>query len=70
MARSTFYYLKKYAIPRYDKIKKEIFIFNENKGRYGYRITLETKNRLWLLIINSFKTYEYIGEYPKAKKKI
>ena len=30
---------------KYHKIKKEIFnIFNENKGRYGYRrITLELK---------------------------
>ena len=50
MARSTFYYyLKKYKSnhDKYDKIKKEIFnIFNENKGRYGYRrITLELKNR-------------------------
>ena len=50
MARSTFYYyLKKYKSnhDKYHKIKKEIFnIFNENKGRYGYRrITLELKNR-------------------------
>ncbi len=50
MARSTFYYyLKKYKSnhDKYGKIKKEIFnIFNENKGRYGYRrITLELKNR-------------------------
>ena len=50
MARSTFYYyLKKYKSnhDKYDKIKKEIFnVFNENKGRYGYRrITLELKNR-------------------------
>lgn len=48
MARSTFYYyLKKYKSnhDKYHKIKKEIFnIFNENKGRYGYRrITLELK---------------------------
>ena len=50
MARSTFYYyLKKYKSnhDKYHKIKKEIFnIFNENKGRYGYRrITLKLKNR-------------------------
>ena len=49
MARSTFYYyLKKYKSnhDKYHKIKKEIFKFNENKGRYGYRrITLELKNR-------------------------
>ena len=50
MARSTFYYyLKKYKSKhdKYNKIKKEILnIFNENKGRYGYRrITLELKNR-------------------------
>ena len=50
MARSTFYYyLKRYKSnhDKYHKIKKEIFnIFNENKGRYGYRrITLELKNR-------------------------
>lgn len=50
MSRSTFYYwLKKYRnkYDKYKEIKQEILnIFNENKGRYGYRrITLELKNR-------------------------
>ena len=48
--RSTFYYWLKKIRNKHDKykeIKQEILnIFNENKGRYGYRrITLELKNR-------------------------
>ena len=49
MVRSTFYYyLKNIKVITINIIKsKKIFnIFNENKGRYGYRrITLELKNR-------------------------
>jgi len=49
MPRSTFYYWlnKLNKKDKYKEIKGEIFsIFNENKGRYGYRrITLELKNR-------------------------
>ena len=39
MARSTFYYyLKHQNTDKYEKEKQEILdIFNENKGRYGYR---------------------------------
>ena len=39
LARSTFYYyLKQKDIDKYAVIKQEIIdIFNQNKGRYGYR---------------------------------
>lgn len=39
LARSTFYYcLKPKDTDKYKKIKDEILdIFNQNKGRYGYR---------------------------------
>ena len=49
MARSTYYYhLKQMEKPdKHSVLKSEILlIFNENKGRYGYRrITLELRNR-------------------------
>jgi len=49
MPRSTYYYCLKNLNKedKYKKLKNEIeLIFNENKGRYGYRrITLELKNR-------------------------
>lgn len=53
MARSTFYYHKKHFNDS-DKYKaeKQIIteIFNQNKGRYGYRrITLELRNRRVIL---------------------
>ena len=49
IARSTYYYWLKQLEKedKYKEIKEEIFaIFNENKGRYGYRrVTLELRNR-------------------------
>ena len=49
MPRSTYYYCLKNLNKedKHKKLKNEIeLIFNENKGRYGYRrITLELKNR-------------------------
>lgn len=53
LARSTFYYyLNNMKQPdKYNKIKKEIkAIYDENKGRYGYRrITLELRNRGYII---------------------
>ncbi len=53
LARSTFYYYlnKKRKSDKYNKIKKEIkAIYDENKGRYGYRrITLELRNRGYII---------------------
>ena len=53
MARSTYYYYLK-SLKREDKykeIKKEIsIIYNENKGRYGYRrITLELRKKGYII---------------------
>ena len=53
MPRSTFYYhLKKSKKEDKYKVEKDaiLLIFQENKGRYGYRrITLEMRNRGYII---------------------
>lgn len=78
--RSTYYYyLKKAKSPdKYVKIKKEIQqIFEENKGRYGYRrITMELRNRGYninhktvqrLMVILKIKCLVRIKKYRSYK---
>ena len=78
--RSTFYYyLNKLNEPdKYEEIKEMIkMIYNENKGRYGYRrITLELKNRgyiinhktvLKLMKIIGFQCFVRVHKYRSYK---
>ena len=71
MARSTFYYnLKKSKQPEPYLIEKERIkqIYDQHKGRYGYRrITLQLRNEGYLL--NQKTVYKLMGEL-KLKAKI
>ena len=51
MKRATYYYCVKEHPDKYASLRKEIMrIFDENKGRYGYRrITLEMRNRGYII---------------------
>ena len=63
LARSTFYcYLKTKDIDKYKEVKNDILeIFNQNKGRYGYR------RILFVLTFYCYLKTKDIDKYKEVK---